>query len=619
MIKRYLLLFFLTIFSLNSFAFMNQGMGLFDKKSEVLSASDAFQPNLTIEEKNAILSFNINSDYHVYDDQLNVKVNGYEKDYSGGEKILIDDDFFGKVNVYKYYNTLAINLDDQRLIPEETLNFDIEYQGCHAKAGICYPVEKLSYQFDNPLYDPNFISNEVSTNEVNSDLVDAAGVNSKSVLSDIDFNSSSSIVDALSKLSEKNMFIPFLISFVAGILVAFTPCVYPMIPIISGIVIRNKNESPIKLTSYYVIGIALCYAAIFAFLEIINVNIQTLMMNNITITITGIFLIYLSLVVMGVFNFQMPSSFQKRINNATNNLSSKGSLALIPSGFLSALILSPCATAPLSAMLIFGSLYSVNYGLLMGVLLVFVFGLGVGLPIIAIASSIKKIMPKNGNWMNVVKSYLGVAVLIFGSSMLLNGLKDFLGHYSDVLFVTVLVFSAIHLITVTIDSLIPKNSLKKNIFRYLILIPVVATLIAVNGVEKQSKTDGFDMSEWQTVDVMYDIDKIKNNGKKTIVFVSADWCVVCQKIKDTTLSSESVKASLEEYNKVYVDITKYGEKDDILRYYNLNIAPYFVFYDQYGVENNEKLIGYVSEELMNKMLNDWFLNIYYLFSWNQKK
>ena len=587
----YLRLFLMSIlmfFSLNSMAFFDSPKGLFEENEKLLSADMAFKPDLILSNDEILLTFSVNDNYHIYADKLLVKVNGSRVELNGGKSVVVDDYFFGRVDVYKQYNQFNIlNVDKKN----EKLKIDVEYQGCASNLNVCYPVENYYAEFDNPDYNLDYVGSDIIMPK--SDLKDIS-------VSAVDIESSGSIAGYLNELSGDSILLTYLLGFLLGVIVAFTPCIYPMIPIITGIVIKNKNDSPVKLTSYYVLGMALCYMSLFIFMNTLNVNIQTIMMNNITSFITGLILVLLSLVVLGFIGFNLPSSFQTGISGVNEKLSKKNSIALIPSGFLSALILSPCATAPLAGVLLFASVLTDGYGIIYGSLFVLTFGLGVGFPIVLFTTYLKKYMPKNGKWMNLVKYILGFAILSIGFSILIKSLENYIN--SETINVLILIFNI--LIIVALVELIIKDrvGLKeylKRIIRYLTIgtLSFSFTLFLNEKFDNMSNNGGFNINEWILVDNIDDMKNLINNGKKTIVFVSADWCVVCDKLKDNVLSDELVRLKIKDYNKIYVDITKRGKREDILDFYGMRLAPYFTFYNSNGdLYNNDKFVGYINDE-----------------------
>lgn len=600
MIKK---LFFLLImtFSLNALAFFDGNQNVFDQKERLLSAKEAFQPDVSVEGGEIELSFNIQQNYHIYSDQLIVKVNDIDSIVTGGTSINIDDEFFGKVDVFRHFNKFSIENKD---VKSEKLNISVNYQGCASKLNVCYPVEYYNIVVDNPIYDKDYVDNVAVSGGSKEDVESFDS-------SDLDLSSSTSISSYLMGVSEGNMFLVFVLAFVGGVLVAFTPCIYPMIPIITGIVVSNKKDSPLKLTSFYVLGIALCYASIFAALELFNINIQSLMMNNITSFITSVVLILLSFVVIGFLGFQMPSGFQTKVNSMNDKLANKGAVAMIPSGYLSALILSPCATAPLAGVLLFASALSASYGLIYGVSLVFMFGLGVGFPIILITTYFKKYMPKNGNWMNVIKMAIGLFIMTIGFGLLLGSMSEYIRQETIDIVLSIFTVGVLSYFTILCFKSFIGNKINVKLISFFVLISAVSYSIYTiddtirNNTNSGTELSGFDINEWVIVDGIDEMMSYINNGNKTIVFVSADWCVICDKLKKTVLSSDIVIGELKDYNKIYVDITKRGKREDILDFYGMKLAPYFTFYSSEGeLHNNDKFVGYLNEDRFLSIISD---------------
>src|SRR5690606_1506286 len=254
---------------------------------------------------------------------------------------------------------------------------------------ICYPEEKLVKEIINPYYKD--ISNKTATNISTTKNIDTSSII-------VGFEDSNYVLDLISGGSYIFTLSVFLIF---GLMMAFTPCIFPMVPILSSIVVKHDKKHPLFVSFLYVLGISLCYASIGLILKLFNFNIQLLLQNQYTLLLTAIIMIILSLSMFGIINFRLPTFIQQKIHNETEMLDKKDNpIYLIGSGYLSALMLSPCAVAPLAGTLLFASQYD---SIIYSSLLLFTLGIGSGIPLMLWGTSFKKILPKTGIWMYEIK------------------------------------------------------------------------------------------------------------------------------------------------------------------------------------------------------------------------
>lgn len=342
----------------------------FNLKSEPLSKDDAFKLEVNHNENSINVFFKIAPKHYLYSEQLLIKINNIEyKNFKISNLVEKHDGYYGNTKVIYDSLNLPINVSNVE-------SFYIRYQGCSESFNICYPPEEKTFKYEsaNPIkiknygYFDNFIN--------------------------FDFNFD--IDNLISKLKNNSLIINVLVFFLAGVLVSLTPCVLPMIPIISSIIVNQKNKSYLnafKLSLSYVIGTSLAYSMIGIIAALTSVNLQIHMQSPIFITIAFSLLILLSLSMADVFSLNSSSSFNNFLNNKISKLSNKGVFSTILIGFLSALIVSPCVAAPLAA----ASLYVSSTGnWILGAITLFSFGMGSGLILILISTSLNKI--KNKIW-----------------------------------------------------------------------------------------------------------------------------------------------------------------------------------------------------------------------------
>ena len=385
-------------------------LGLGGNQREFLPPEEAFIPSINVEDSTKIVvSFFIQDGYYLYKDKFKFSVADETVSVSSvalpkGE--VKDDPLFGKVEVY-HGGEISIPIQLSRT-NKNAQDFDIEtaYQGC-AEDGICYPPLKNLLPISLAAA---AVSNQVETpsktaNPFNSDQLDQT-TNSDSApeLSESD--------RIATLLADKPLLISLALFFGFGLALSLTPCVYPMIPILSGILVGQgvnlTTRKSFMLALAYVLGMALTYAVVGVVAGIFGHNLQAIFQNPwILATFAGVFVL-LALSMFGFYDIQLPSSIQTRLTNMSNN-QERGTLqgaGLM--GIFSAIIVGPCVAPPLAGALIY--IGQTGNGALGGIAL-FIMGLGMGVPLLLLGASAGEILPKAGVWMNTIKHVFGVMML----------------------------------------------------------------------------------------------------------------------------------------------------------------------------------------------------------------
>lgn len=563
------------IFSLFLFSNISNATGLnfisSSKSNSPLPVEEAFQPEINLLEKEFQVNFNVQPKHYLYKDKIKLFVNNEEISLNKKEGTLKNDPLFGKVFIYENFTTFKPNINSEK----EKLNITLKYQGCSEEFQICYPPEEYTIVKDNK-YIKNF-------QKVDSEEIEKI-VNYKDILNNqSDANKISNYIN-----DQKPLFI-ILIFLLLGLLMAFTPCVFPLVPIISAIVVKHDKKHPLIVSSLYVLGIGLCYSAIGIIINLFDFNIQIALQNIYFLWGTAIFIFILALSMFGFINLRVPNFIQNKIQEKNQKLdNNKHYYSLVLSGFLSALILSPCAIAPLAGALLFASQYD---SIFFSSLILFVLGIGSGIPLIIFSSSLKKLLPKTGIWMYEVKNGIGMMMI-------------FISYY-------------------LISTIIPLNSsdFSSNLFKIVIFSTLIAYLLKFISLDFKSKSilfiisilllfSNFNNSEQKNVEnikkefeLIENINDLKIN-KKTLVYVGADWCVACKQMENLTFKNEEVISKLKEFKIYYVDITELtNEEKIILNKYNLQIAPFYVLYDSEGKQSKEINIGYLEKNKFLEILN----------------
>jgi thiol:disulfide interchange protein DsbD len=560
-----------------------QSSGYSDSKSGPLDVEQAFQPDFILDNNKFEVTFNVQERYYIYKDKLSLKVNGKDYTLNMPEAIMKNDPVFGNVYIYEGYTEFDTSINSNK----DKLDIQLKYQGCSDEYKICYPMETYNTSLTN-IYKNNYVE-EVIT-DVNVPAANAL-LNPTTELSNTPVSKSTSFFDNsddagfIAKfIQQENYAVTLGLFLVFGILMAFTPCTFPMIPILSSIIMKHEGKNPLVLSTLYVIGIALCYASIGLVLKLFNFNIQILLQNIYLLVATSIVMFILALSMFGFINFRMPAFIQGKISEKASSLDkSNNPLSLVLSGFLSALILSPCAVAPLAGTLIFASQYD---SLVYSTLLLLTLGIGSGIPLILWGTSFRKVMPKAGNWMYHIKDFIGVMLLVVGLYLLAKIIPFHGSSLISIIFKTACFSVVIGYLIKFFDF-----NIKNKILLFLItFIMMFSFNIKTNADVSQAPQNA--KSAFLHANTLADI----KEAPYTMVYVGADWCVSCKEMELTTYADSDVIEALKGYTVYYVDITDMdANKKEILKKYDLQIAPFYVLYDKEGKRKEETYIGYLNK------------------------
>jgi thioredoxin:protein disulfide reductase len=533
----------------------------------LLKANDDFLPveqalkfDYIQQQNELVVSWSIADGYYLYKDKI--KLGGIAVSFSHPTypaSMQIEDEFFGVSEVYFHQLTLRIPLT---AVSEDAV-FKIQYMGC-AEAGLCYPpVTK-----ELPLLPVAADSAAASTDGANT-----IPVSSQNTLAE--------------KLTDGASIATLAGFFLLGIGLAFTPCVFPMYPILTSIIIgqgqRLSTKRAFTLSFSYVQGMAITYSLLGLVVASLGVKFQGYMQHPAVLITASVIFVLLALAMFGVFNLSLPASWQEKISRVSNKQQGGSHKGAFTMGALSGLIASPCTTAPLSAAL----LYVAQSGdLMLGALTLYILSLGMGLPLLILGSSGGKLLPKAGNWMNAVKSAFGFLLLAVPLILLERILP-----FSYILSAgTLLLLAFVFYLNRVLFSLHSINA------KAVLLILVQALLLAAlylninhwwpaSGVATQTAAEqkvGFEL-----VDSLEALQEkvAASNGRYTLVDLYADWCIACKEFEHLTFPKAEVQAHMQQMQLIKVDVTKMTRKDQaLLDNYQVLGLPTLLFFSPQGAE-----------------------------------
>ncbi len=505
------------------------------------------------------------------------------------------DPIFNKT-LYKFAHFTDVTLPYQYIgNGDKEVTFKVQYQGCSDISGICYPPQTREFT-------------------VNLSPISAAMAASASASSTTSSSAPSEHVSEQDQIANTlysgNTLLVLALFFGMGLLLAFTPCVFPMIPILSGIIIGQGDDITTRkafwLSVVYVLAMAFTYTIVGVLVGLSGENIQAWFQNPWIIGTFALIFVALSFSMFGFYELQMPTSIQNKIISLSNSQRGGTLIGVAIMGFLSALIVGPCVTAPLVGALI----YIAETGdAVLGGMALFSLSMGMGLPLIALGTSAGKYMPKAGAWMDAVKAVFGV--LLLGLAIwLLERVAP--AAFTMSLWAALIIISAIYM--GAIDSTKEGSSGWTKLWKGLGILMLIYGIIILLGVASGSKNvyqplkglGGFsggitqagklDFINVKGVDgFQVELDKATAAGKPVMLYFYADWCVSCKEMEAKTFSETSVHQALEGTVLLKADVTPNDEQDTALyKHFGIIGPPSIMFFGTDGVENkNYRVVGFV--------------------------
>jgi len=414
-------------------------------------------------------------------------------------------------------------------------------------------------------------------------------------------------------LRSGNTLLTLAIFFGAGLLLAFTPCVFPMIPILSGIIVgQGKNITTRKafyLSLVYVLAMAMTYTIVGILVGLSGENIQAWFQNPWIIGSFAIIFVALSFSMFGFYELQMPASIQGKLTSMSNSQQGGNIIGVAIMGFLSALIVGPCVTAPLVGALI----YIAETGdAVLGGMALFSLSMGMGAPLLVIGASAGKFLPKAGAWMDAVKAVFGV--LLLGLAIWLLERVSPAG-FTMSLWAGLIIVSAIYM--GAIDGLKEGSSGWKKLWKGLGVLLLIYGIIILLGLASGNRnvfqplkglnvsSGSFSGEAAQAEHLSFiqikgvdgfnaELNKAKAAGKTVMLDFYADWCVSCKEMEALTFADPAVKKALEGVVLLQADVTPNDDKDtELYKHFGIIGPPSIMFFGADGIERkNYRIVGY---------------------------
>ncbi len=565
-------------------------------EDEVLEPDQAFQFNMEVTDPNTLTAFwQIAPDHYMYRGKIGFDLAEGQTlqlgkvDLPPGEKK--HDEFFGDIEVY--HDHVQARLPLLRTNPEATtLQLTATYQGCAEITGICYPPIKKTLQLALP----------AATTLATVSEAPPAPAPQPEVISEQD--------QIAASLASGNTLLTILTFFGFGLLLAFTPCVFPMIPILSSIIVGQGGSITTRkafvMSLTYVLAMALTYTVAGVIAGWFGENLQAAFQNPWVLGSFAAVFVALSLSMFGFYDLQMPSSLQSRLTELSNRQEGGTLLGVAVMGFLSALIVGPCVAAPLAGALIY---IGQTGDAVLGGAALFALSLGMGAPLIAIGTSAGKLLPRAGGWMDAIKAVFGVLLLAVAIWMLERVIPP---AVIMLLWGLLLVVSAIYM--KAMDPLAPDSSgwhkLWKGIGVVLLVLGALQLIgAAAGGRDYLQPLKGLQLglgggaasSEQHLAfkriksveDLQQELATAGNQGKRVMLDFYADWCVYCKDYEKYVFTNPRVQTAVSNMVLLQADVTANDEQDKaLLKHVKVTAPPAILFFDSHGTEmRGHRLVG----------------------------
>jgi len=591
------------------------------EEDEFLSPEDAFKLNVDVNGEGKLVAYwQVAEGYYLYKNKFKFELPGKQNIAFGNIKLpkgkVKTDDILGTYEVF--YKQVEVDLPiTGKLDKTKAMDLKVIYQGC-AEAGICYPLMKKNLGIN------------VTDLLLASPVAAAEKPAQASQLSvPVQANSAAPMVeseqDALANyLKSGNTLLIMLTFFGLGLALAFTPCVFPMIPILSGIIAgQGHNVSTRKaflMSLAYVLAMAITYTFAGVFAGLSGANIQIWFQNPWVLSTFAFIFVLLALSMFGFYELQLPSSLQSKMTELSNKQKGGEYSGVMVMGFLSALIVGPCMAPPLMGALIYISQTGDPF---LGGLALFIMSIGMGLPLIIIGTSAGKFLPRAGMWMDNVKAGFGVLMIAVAIWMMERVLPGILVMG---LWASLLIFSAVYLgaLTPITEATTGWGKFRKStaivLFLYGIALvfgalsgnqDVFQPLKGISGGQYATATQAQQHVQFKQVksvaELQAAVGQANAAGKPVMLDFYADWCISCKEMEKYTFSDPTVSQTLKNFVLVQADVTDDNEDSaQLLKHFDLFGPPAIIFYSPQGQEiKNFRLVGFKEAMAFNGHLQQF--------------
>jgi len=554
---------------------------------DFLMPDQAFKPYAKLNDKSQIeAGVKIASDIYLYEEKFSIKlIDTQGLSIQSIQKPDSVDHHGDKVYLTSPNYILTLN-NDTKMDDIKNIKVEISYQGC-SENGLCY---------------------EPYTKEIALDIDTSKLLSTKAPVIENEISKTDSIANTI---RSGNILVTLLTFFGFGLLLSLTPCVFPMIPIISGVIISQGKDITTKkafiLSVVYVLAMAIAYTIAGVLAGLFGSNLQVALQTPWVIYSFAAIFVALAFSMFGFYELKLPDSLVSKVSSNSNR---GGFIGVAIMGFLSALIVGPCVAAPLAGALVY---IGQTGDAFLGGAALFSMSIGMGLPLIVVGVSAGKFMPKPGEWMNMVSAVFGVMMLGVAIWMLEKILSSS---------ITMLLYALLG-----IGFSIYLGAFEKGIHIFKKSISIILFIYATSlfigflaGSSSMLSPLGFLQSKSTTVSIDNNIDELDfkvvtstsqldeilkaNKGKKILLDFSAKWCTSCKEFEEITFTDLNVRMKLEEFVLIRADVTDNSDNEKALsRKYGVFGPPAIIFFDKNLKEIKSKMVvGYMpADEFLSRL------------------
>ena len=562
---------------------------------KILEPEEAFKPSFTKKEDSLNFKLVLGDSIYLYDDKLKVFISKPEKIEITKElnipKPVNYEEFvvhFTNMDIEIPYSLLKSKIDTNKY------EIEVKFQGC-SKAGLCYAPMSEKFILD------------FATNEVKKEVV--VKEEKKEELT-TNLSETDSIANSLKDGSALLVIATF---FGFGLLLSLTPCVFPMIPILSSIIVgASKNEKMTGsrgfiLSLVYVLSMSVAYTIAGVIAGIFGANLQVALQNPYVLVTFALVFVALAFSMFGYYEIKLPDSLQTKLNKSTDGKEKQGLMGISIMGFLSALIVGPCVAPPLAGALVY---IGQTGDAVLGGIALFVMSLGMGMPLLIIGAGAGKFIPKPGGWMEGITRIFGIVmlgvaiwlldrvlnptVIMFLWSFLLLGSAIYLKMYRHILaqLITLVVFllGVVLFVGAISGATNPLKPLEK----------------FTQGVAVQISSMKLDFKKIKNIEELNQA--IKESDKPIMLDFWASWCVSCKELEEITFKDEEVIKKLQGFILLKADVSENNDDDIALqKMFGVVGPPALIFWDK---DKNEvkasRIVGYKNPKEFLEIVNKNF-------------
>ncbi len=565
--------------SSNTFSFLSS-------EPKLMPVNEAFAFDYEQQGNQLNISFVIADGYYLYRDKLQFSADGAViGDITLPRGKNHNDEYFGDQEVYYSFVEIPVGLKQA----DADALFQVTFMGC-AEGTLCYPPTKN---------DVKLAAVEANDGKVTAKKVIGANDDEQTAT-----QASAPITqqDNLSQMLQNDSLIWTLVIFFGlGIGLALTPCVFPMYPILSGIIVgqgqKLSTAKAFTLSMAYVQGMAITYSLLGLVVASAGLKFQAALQHPAILIFLAVMFVLLSLSMFGMYDLKLPSKWQEKMNDMSNNQKGGNLIGVFLMGVISGLVASPCTTAPLSGALIY---VAQSGDLIQGFLALYVLSMGMGVPLLIIGTSGGKILPRAGAWMDVIKTVFGF--LLISVSIVMVG-RIWPGLVSDLLW-------SVWGIALT-GYLMHQNKLsqfnwKQTTRGVLLLLTLLASFsygfqalmtafghdtpnISQTNIEGKMTTDANHFTRIKSLaDLEVELDKASISGKTVMLDLYADWCVACKEFEAITFKDKEVAKRLDQMVLLQADVTASDDIDiELLEHYGVLGLPTLLMFNQDGEQRED--------------------------------